>query len=462
MKENPLKEVDTSFIDDINAAILLTSPNRSRNLLYVIAGFCICVLIWAYFAALDEVTVGSGKVIPSSQIQIVQNLEGGILSKIFIREGQKVTKGEELLRIDDTRFLADFREKEQEVMQLQRRAVRLKAELASVKLSKNISPRLWRQQIKIIPQSFNISLAEKEMFSDIYRTEVASFNANISNFKKQLNVMANQIQQKEQEVESLKSRVKHVQTSYNLGLEELNLTEPLAKKGVISPVEFLKLKRQINELKQQMEEAELALPRSRTALTESISKRQTLVSEYQKETQEILTKVEAQLAQLTEKQVNLKDKVNRTSITSPVSGTIKALNVNTEGGVIQPGMDLVEIVPIEDQLLIEAKVSPKDIAFLRPGLKAIVRFTAYDFAIYGGIEGKLENISADSFEDEKGVSYYLITVRTEDNYLGDKSKKLPIIPGMTASVDVMTGKKTVLEYILKPILRAQQSALRER
>ncbi|WP_042148593.1 MULTISPECIES: HlyD family type I secretion periplasmic adaptor subunit [unclassified Pseudoalteromonas] len=462
MKDNSFKEIDTSFIDDINAAILLTSPNRSRNLLYVITGFCFCVLIWAYFAALDEVTVGSGKVIPSSQIQVVQNLEGGILSKIFIKEGQKVTKGEELLRIDDTRFLADFREKEQEVMQLQRRAVRLKAELASVKWSKNISPRLWKQQIKIIPQSFNISLAEQETFSDIYRTEVASFNANISNFKKQLNVMANQIQQKEQEVESLKSRVKHVQTSYQLGLEELNLTEPLANKGVISPVEFLKLKRQINELKQQMEEAELALPRSRTALTESISKRQTLVSEYQKETQELLTKVEAQLAQLTEKQVNLKDKVNRTSITSPVAGTIKALNVNTEGGVIQPGMDLVEIVPIEDQLLIEAKVSPKDIAFLRPGLKAIVRFTAYDFAIYGGIEGKLENISADSFEDEKGVSYYLITVRTEDNYLGDKSKKLPIIPGMTASVDVMTGKKTVLEYLLKPILRAQQSALRER
>ena len=462
MKDNSFKEIDTSFIDDINAAILLTSPNRSRNLLYVITGFCFCVLIWAYFAALDEVTVGSGKVIPSSQIQVVQNLEGGILSKIFIKEGQKVTKGEELLRIDDTRFLADFREKEQEVMQLQRRAVRLKAELASVKWSKNISPRLWKQQIKIIPQSFNISLAEQETFSDIYRTEVASFNANISNFKKQLNVMANQIQQKEQEVESLKSRVKHVQTSYQLGLEELNLTEPLAIKGVISPVEFLKLKRQINELKQQMEEAELALPRSRTALTESISKRQTLVSEYQKETQELLTKVEAQLAQLTEKQVNLKDKVNRTSITSPVTGTIKTLNVNTEGGVIQPGMDLVEIVPIEDQLLIEAKVSPKDIAFLRPGLKAIVRFTAYDFAIYGGIEGKLENISADSFEDEKGVSYYLITVRTEDNYLGDKSKKLPIIPGMTASVDVMTGKKTVLEYLLKPILRAQQSALRER
>lgn len=462
MKDNSFKEIDTSFIDDINAAILLTSPNRSRNLLYVITGFCFCVLIWAYFAALDEVTVGSGKVIPSSQIQVVQNLEGGILSKIFIKEGQKVTKGEELLRIDDTRFLADFREKEQEVMQLQRRAVRLKAELASVKWSKNISPRLWKQQIKIIPQSFNISLAEQETFSDIYRTEVASFNANISNFKKQLNVMANQIQQKEQEVESLKSRVKHVQTSYQLGLEELNLTEPLANKGVISPVEFLKLKRQINELKQQMEEAELALPRSRTALTESISKRQTLVSEYQKETQELLTKVEAQLAQLTEKQVNLKDKVNRTSITSPVTGTIKALNVNTEGGVIQPGMDLVEIVPIEDQLLIEAKVSPKDIAFLRPGLKAIVRFTAYDFAIYGGIEGKLENISADSFEDEKGVSYYLITVRTVDNYLGDKSKKLPIIAGMTASVDVMTGKKTVLEYLLKPILRAQQSALRER
>ena len=218
MKDNSLKEVDTSFIDDINAAILLTSPNRSRNLLYVIAGFCFCVLIWAYFAALDEVTVGSGKVIPSSQIQVVQNLEGGILSKIFIKEGQKVNKGEELLRIDDTRFLADFREKEQEVMQLQRRAVRLKAELASVKWSKNISPRLWKQQIKIIPQSFNISLAEQEQFSDIYRTEVASFNANISNFKKQLNVMANQIQQKEQEVESPKVPSKTCSKKLSTGL----------------------------------------------------------------------------------------------------------------------------------------------------------------------------------------------------------------------------------------------------
>lgn len=239
MKDNYLKEIDTSFIDDINAAILLTSPNRSRNLLYVIAGFCFSVLIWAYFAALDEVTVGSGKVIPSSQIQVVQNLEGGILSKIFIKEGQEVIKGEELLRIDDTRFLADFREKEQEVMQLQRRSVRLKAELASVKWSKNISARLWKQQIKIIPQSFNISLEEQTKFSDIYRTEVASFNANISNFKKQLNVMANQIQQKEQEVESLKSRIRHVQTSYQLGIEELNLTEPLAEKGVISLLSFL-------------------------------------------------------------------------------------------------------------------------------------------------------------------------------------------------------------------------------
>ncbi len=458
-------DLDLNYIDDINAALLLAAPYKSRLVLYIVCGFCFSFLLWAGFASLDEVTVGDGKVIPSSQVQIVQNLEGGILAEIFVKEGQQVKKNQELLRLDDTRFLADFREKQQEAMLLKAMSARLRAELASVQWSTDFNGANWKEQFRIIEQALDISPEDQAKYPRIYNTAVAGFKANVSNLSQQIKVMNHQIEQKEQEIDSIESRLEHVSTSYELGLEELKLTEPLAKKGVISPVEFLKLKRQINQLQQEVEEARLALPRSRTALREAIGKRQELVSQYQKDTQETLTKVQAQLAQLSEKQVNLKDKVARTSVLSPVSGTIKTININTQGGVIQPGMDLLEIVPNEDQLLIEAKVSPRDIAFLRPGLNAVVRFSAYDFAIYGGLDGTLEHISADSIEDEEGNSYYLIRVRTKENFLKskkDKDKNLPIIPGMTATVDVMTGKKTVLEYLLKPILRAHNSALRER
>jgi adhesin transport system membrane fusion protein len=165
---------------------------------------------------------------------------------------------------------------------------------------------------------------------------------------------------------------------------------------------------------------------------------------------------------LSEGQVGLRDRVDRTSVIAPLKGTIKKLKINTLGGVVQPGMDLMEIVPLEDTLLVEAKVSPKDIAFLRPGLDAIVKITAYDFTIYGGLHGKVEQISADSIQDEEGNSFYLVRVRTEKSYLGDELNALPIIPGMLASADIITGKKSVLDYLLKPILRARQSALRER
>jgi adhesin transport system membrane fusion protein len=458
-------KLNLNYIDDINAAMLITAPYRSKLVLYVVCGFFFCFLIWAGFSEIDEVTVGSGKVIPSGQVQIIQNLEGGIVAEIFVKEGQNVKKHQELIRIDDTRFLAEFKEKQQEVFLLRTMKARLKAEMNSVKWSKDISDSDWKKQIEIIEQPLNILTEEKDLYPEIYASGLASLKANISNLSEQMEVFNHQIEQKEQEIISIESTYEHAKTSYELGIEELNLTSPLAERGVISPVEFLKLKRQINELGQEQEKAKLALPRSKTALKETINKRQELVSQYLKEAQDTYTKARSQLAQLIEKQVSLKDRVARTSVLSPTSGAIKTININTVGGVIQPGMDLIEIVPDEDQLLIEAKVSPKDIGFLRPGLKAVVRFTAFDFAIYGGLEGVLEHISADSLEDEKGNSYYLVRVRTNEKFLVNKRNKnikMPIIPGMMASVDLLTGKKTVLSYLLKPILRAHQSALRER
>ena len=240
------------------------------------------------------------------------------------------------------------------------------------------------------------------------------------------------------------------------------MNRPLAKEGIVPRVELIKLERQVNEMRGELENARLLLPKQNALLRETILKRNDVALKFRVDAQKELDDKQSKLSQLAEGQVGLKDRVERTSVLSPVKGTIKTIKVNTVGGVVQPGMDLIEIVPIEDNLLIEARVLPKDIAFLRPGLPAIVKISAYDFAIYGGLKGTLEHISADTIQDEKGNAFYLVRVRTDKSYLGDASKPMPIIPGMMASVDIITGKKSVLEYLMKPIIRAKQSALRER
>lgn len=227
-------------------------------------------------------------------------------------------------------------------------------------------------------------------------------------------------------------------------------------------MELIKLERQVNEMQGELEANRLLVPKLNSVLRETISKRNDIALKFRADSQTELNERQGKLSQLSEGQVGLRDRVDRTSVIAPLKGTIKKLKINTLGGVVQPGMDLMEIVPLEDTLLVEAKVSPKDIAFLRPGLEAVVKITAYDFTIYGGLHGKVEQISADSIQDEEGNSFYLVRVRTEKSYLGDELNALPIIPGMLASADIITGKKSVLDYLLKPILRAKQSALRER
>lgn len=248
----------------------------------------------------------------------------------------------------------------------------------------------------------------------------------------------------------------------DLARQELNISRPLAKEGIVPQVELIKLERQVNEMQGELESNRLLIPKLDSVLRETISKRNDIALKFRADSQTELNERQGKLSQLSEGQVGLRDRVDRTSVIAPLKGTIKKLKINTLGGVVQPGMDLMEIVPLEDTLLVEAKVSPKDIAFLRPGLEAVVKITAYDFTIYGGLHGKVEQISADSIQDEDGNSFYLVRVRTEKSYLGDELNALPIIPGMLASTDIITGKKSVLDYLLKPILRAKQSALRER
>ncbi|MDF2415034.1 HlyD family type I secretion periplasmic adaptor subunit [Aeromonas sp. 1HA1] len=449
------------FVDDGAAAVLLSTPTRARVLLWACFLFFMSAIVWAAWAELDEVTVGQGKVIPSRQLQVIQNLEGGIVKEIFVREGDIVEEGQPLLRIDDTRFRSDFREREQELVTLKGGIARLRAEIKSVvvKTDPNLG---WREQVVIDKQPIAFPDGFENVFAEYAAREKSVQDERLNSLNNQLYILGQQIEQKEQELIELNAKIRTVGRSVDLARQELNISRPLAKEGIVPQVELIKLERQVNEMQGELESNRLIIPKLNSVLRESISKRNDIALKFRADSQTELNELQGKLRQLSEGQVGLRDRVDRTSVIAPLKGTIKKLKINTLGGVVQPGMDLMEIVPLEDTLLVEAKVSPKDIAFLRPGLDAVVKITAYDFTVYGGLHGKVEQISADSIQDEEGNSFYLVRVRTEKSYLGDELNALPIIPGMLASADIITGKKSVLDYLLKPLLRARQSALRER
>jgi len=439
---NKIEQVDLDYLSNRNAAIMLRSPRGGRIILWSIFVFVFCGLLWAHYTELDEVTVGQGKVIPSSQVQIVQNLEGGILKEIHIEVGQTVEKNQLLMTIENTEALSSLRERQAEYVGLLVRAARLSAEATGERPNFDESTRLNYPNVVM-----------REM--SLYENRRESLRANQTVFQQQ-------VLQKEQEVIELEAKLNNLITSFELANEELRLTRPAFNEGAVSKVELLQLERQVNQMRGDMKATQLALPRAESALIEAKTKLIESDAKYRAEAQEDLTGVRSKLDQIAEVNVSLEDKVQRTQVRSQVKGIVKQLQINTVGGVIKPGQSLMEIVPLEDSLLIESKIRPEDIGFIKPGLNAVVKLSAYDFAIYGGLQGEVENITADTILDEEGNSFYIVRIRTDKNFLGTDLVPLPIIPGMQATVDVLTGKKSLLDYLLKPILKAQQNALRER
>lgn len=457
---NKLSNQELDFVDDKTAALLLNTPTNARLMLWVIVLFFAISIGWASWAEIDKVTVGQGKVIPSSQIQIVQNLEGGLVKEILVKEGQLVQKGQQLLLIDDTRFRSDYREREQQVANLTAAVLQLTASIDSVEIDEEFTNAEWEKSVVInySQLSFPEQLEQEQV--DLIQRQKAEYRQDLNNLRNQLSVLTQQVRQKQQDLVEIQSRVKSLRQGYEFAKKELEITQPLADEGVVPKIELLKLQRQVNDTRRELTSTELKIPVLQSSIRESMLSRIDAALKFRSEQQEKLNKAQDQLSALVESTVGLKDRVKRTVVVSPVTGKIKTLNINTVGGVIQPGMDIVEIVPTEDTLLVEAKIAPQDIAFLRPNLSAVVKFTAYDFSKYGGLTGVLEHISADTTKDEEGNSFYIVRVRTEKTNFGQDAD-LPIIPGMTASVDIITGKRTVLEYLLKPILSAQSNALKE-
>jgi adhesin transport system membrane fusion protein len=411
-----------------------------------VALFLGVAVLWAHWAVLDEVTTGQGRVIPSSQIQVVQNLEGGIVREIRVREGEIVKKGQVLLQIENTAFVASYGELRAKHLGLMAAVARLKAEAHQVPLE--FPPELLKETPLI---------AERER---------SLYQARQGELKAQLAVFEQQAAQRKQELAELQNRQSHLKKTVSLIDEELRITTPLMEQGVVPRIEFIRLQRQLSEQQRELDAVRLAKPRARSAMREANRRIQERFLGFKAEAQRDLTARQTELSAVREAIVAARDRVQRTEVRSPVRGIIKQVKVSTVGGVVRPSADLVEIVPLDDTLLVEAKVRPQDIAFIRPEQGATVKITAYDFSIYGGLKAKVERISADAITEPdasgREESYYKIIVRTQRNYLGTKAKPLPIIPGMVASVDILTGNKSVLDYLLKPVLKAKDRALRER
>ncbi|MGI9277200.1 MAG: HlyD family type I secretion periplasmic adaptor subunit [Endozoicomonas sp.] len=434
------RQLSMEYMPDTSAAIMIQSPRGGRALIYLCVLTVLAFIVWAGFAGLDEMARGSGKVVPSSRVQIIQNLEGGIISDIFVSEGDRVSSGQPLLQLDNTRFLSQFRESQVEHKNLKVTACRLRSEIEGGEL-------LFSDEVRDQPEAIT---RETELCNN--RRQALDTEQNIAREK---------INQSRQELTEMKSRQHHLSNSLQLAKRELELTQPLAKQGAVSEVELLRLQQRVNELAGDLAGAKLAVPRLESGLEAAQQRLQELTLDFRQKAMQELKENGIRMAQLDEHLTALHDRVERTLVRSPVEGTVKKINQNTLGGVVQPGMELMEVVPLQDQLLVEAQVRPKDIAFLRLELPAIVKVTAYDFAIYGSLKGVVEHISADTIQDESGQSFYIVRVRTEKSHLGSPDKPLPIIPGMQTSVDILTGKKSVLDYLLKPIIRARQTAMRE-
>ncbi|WP_252177987.1 HlyD family type I secretion periplasmic adaptor subunit [Endozoicomonas sp. 4G] len=439
--EDNVSPEDLEYMSDTSAAMLMKAPTGGRLLIYTMLLAIGSAITWASLAPLDEITRGMGEVVPSSHLQVIQNFEGGILEELYVREGELVKEGQPLLQLDDTRFKSTFREGAVEYYSELARAARLRAELSG-------------NPLKFPPQLND--------YQDYVDREIQIYQRRDAGLKAELDIVNKQASQAKHELAASESQLEFLTTSLELGEEELELTNPLAEQGVVSHVEMIQLKQRVNDLASEKNMTELSIPKLSEAYQEALARKRELTVKFREEVVQELKESEVKLDQMSETQTSLEDQVVRTLLRSPVEGIVKKINVKTVGGVIQPGMDVMEIVPVEESLLVEAQIAPKDIGFLREGMKSVVKLTAYDFAVYGGLEGVVDHISADTIKDEKGESFYIVRVRTHENQLGNPEKPLEIIPGMKANIDIITGEKTLMEYLMKPILRARQNALTER
>lgn len=418
-------------------------PLHRHALLVIIFIFFVVFVVWASFATLDETARGEGQVIPTSEIQVIQNLEGGIVDEFFVTEGAIVKKGQPIVRLKDVGANSDLGSNNARYLGLLAATTRLQAEVegkATVEFPEEV--------IKGAPKSVS--------------EELAAFRANRDKLNGQVSVLESQLSQRRQEVSELSTRSHDLSEVIRLSRQEKEMIEPLVARGSAPKIELVQLERGIREKMTELNGVKEAIPRANSAIAEATARINEMKTTTIATAQSELAAKMVEMNAVKETLGALTDRKDRTEIRSPVNGTIKDFKINTVGGVVKPGDAIVEIVPLDDQLLVEAKIKPSDIARLRPNMAAMVKFTAYDFTIYGGLKGEVVDISADTIKNEKGESFYRVKVKTFENNLKRKGEELPIIPGMVATVDIQTGKKTVMEYLMKPFVKTMQNSMNEK
>jgi len=440
--EKRLTEKDYEFMHSLSSAVLQSTPKKIRTILYfwVIAIFMF--VAWAYFAEIDEIARGDGDIVPSGENQMVQNLEGGIVEEILVEEGALVEKGQLLLKIDNQKSESSFSANSIKANALEAKILRLQAES--------------------IGKEFEVSDEVLKKIPKFVANEKGLYETNKQQLESKLNALNEQLVQREQELSEALSSRKTLKESLKLINEEVEITRPMVARGVRSKVDFLKLQREANDAKERYNSVRLSIPRLQSAIKEVQSTINETQLQFQSDAKLKLNEAVSELEGYRANSTALKDQVKRTLVRAPMKGIVQKLFIHTVGGVIQPGADILEIVPTDSTLLVEVKIKPADIAFIYFGQKAIVKFSAYDFAIYGGLEGEVVHISADTITDQKENVFYKVKIKTNKNYLEREGKQLKIIPGMTVSVDIITGRKSVLDYILKPILKTKQYTFSER
>ncbi|QIR76840.1 HlyD family type I secretion periplasmic adaptor subunit [Sulfurospirillum diekertiae] len=433
---------DYAFMRSLSAAVLEENPKQFRWVIFFWVFSVTLFLIWASFSPIDEIVRGEGKVVPGGENQMIQHLEGGILEDILVKEGETVKVDQVLLKVNNLKSASTYESMGYKAAQLRAKMVRLKAEITNTAFMP--SP----EDMKEIPEQI---LQERNLFT----SNRERLNAQLSGLNEQY------VQKKNDKLET-QGRITEQKKALSYIKEEVRISAPLVEQGVKSKVDFLKLQRELSTLEERCNGMIASMPRLDAAISEIENKMQEVRSEFTTKAQLELNDAQTEFNRITAESASYADQVVRTTIKSPINGVVQKIYVNTIGGVIKPGDNLIEIVPTEDGLLAEVKVKPSDIAFLYPGQEAIVKVTAYDFAIYGSLKGKVVTISPDSMTDKRDNTYYIVRVQTDKKYFGTEAKPLNITPGMTLNVDIITGKKTVMQYILKPILKAKQYMFTER
>lgn len=412
---------------------------HSRAMIRTVFAIVVIAIVWSALTRIDEITRADAKVIPSRQLQVVQSADGGIVSEILVREGQTVEKGQILLKLDQTRVTSNVKESKAQTFSLRAKIARLQA-LAE---GSNFTPPEGNN-----PDEKRVIQEEKRLFED-RRSELSAL----------IGISRQQVAQRQQELVEMQARRTQAQRSLELSSKELEVTKPLLASGAVSEVDLLRLEREVARFRGERDQAAAQIARVQAAILEAQRKTQEAELNFKNDSRKELAETLSKLNSMSEGEVALTDRVDKAVVRSPVNGIVQRVLINTVGGVAVPAKDLIEIVPVDEALILEARVPHKDIAFLRPGQKAVVKFTAYDFSIYGGLDAVVDNISPDALTTEDGIAYYQVRVRTNKTQIGSN---LPIIPGMRATVDIISGQKSILSYLMKPVLRAKAYAFTER